>query len=177
MCQSSSLSNLAALPMMIMCAMCPAAAVSCVAVLGLARTGSAACWPAPGSAQPSKQQPSYGHSGQQQRSGSAPPCQGHPSCEPRPPDTRQLHPLQGRGRQGQGGTSEGGWGHVWCGGRRWRPAHLDLPSLESETLSGVAQQRSVARCGQCDHITPAQGTWHKWFILPTLKLRSGMRMR
>ena len=39
--------------MMIMCAMCPAAAVSCVAVLGLARTGSAACWPAPGSAQPS----------------------------------------------------------------------------------------------------------------------------
>ena len=30
---------------------------------------------------------------------------------------------------------------VW-GGRRWRPAHL--PSLESETLSGVAEQGSSA---------------------------------
>ena len=172
MCQSSSLFNLAALPMMIMCAMCPAAAVCRGARPGQNRFRCllACTW------QRAAQQPSYGHSGQQQRSGSAPPCQGHPSCEPRPPDTRQPHPLQGRGRQGQGGTSEGGWGHVWCGGRRWRPAHLDLPSLESETLSGVAQQRSVARCGQCDHITPAQGTWPQ-VVTPTLKLRSGMRMR
>ena len=165
MCQYSSLSNLAALPMMIMCAMCPAAAVSCVAVLGLARTGSAACWPAPGSAQPSKQQPSYGHSGQQQRSGSAPPCQGHPSCELRPPDTRQPHPLQGRGRQGRVGPVRGRGGHVWwCGGRRWRPAHLDLPSLESETLSGVAQQ-----CGQVWAVVTTshqhRGPGHKWLHL------------
>ena len=112
------------------------------------------------------QQPSYGHSGQQQRSGSAPPCQGHPSCEPRPPDTRQPHPLQGRGRQGQGGTSEGQGGTcvVWGGRRRWRPAHLDLPSLESETLSGVAQQ-----CGQVWAVVTTshqhRGPGHKWLHL------------
>ena len=117
-----------------------------------------------GTWQRAAQQPSYGHSAQQQRSGRAPPCQGHPSCELRPPDTRQVHPLQGRGQQGQAGTSEGRDGAGTCvvwGGRRWRPAHL--PSLESETLSGVAEQGSSgARCGSGDHITPTQGTWHRW---------------
>ena len=135
---------------MIMCAMCPAVPVPCVAVLGLARTGSAACWLAPGSAQPSSPVMGTAPSSRDQAELLRAKDTRAVSCDPPTPARFTLSRAGGSGQRGLAGTSEGRVGAGTCvvwGGRRWRPAHL--PSLESEPLSGVAEQgSSVARCGQ-----------------------------
>ena len=100
---------------MIMCAMCPAVPVPCVAVLGLARTGSAACWLAPGSAQPSSPVMGTAPSSRDQAELLRAKDTRAVSCDP-PTPARFTLSRAGGSRAWVGPVRGGvGRGHVWCG--------------------------------------------------------------